>query len=108
CNGVHGANRLASNSLLEGVVFGRRLGTLLRPLPDGGQPRGSFRIVRREPSLDAAQLDHLRVLMMRAMGPLRSGEALRAALQECETLDGWQGGLARAMLAAALRRARSL
>jgi hypothetical protein len=29
CNGVHGANRLDSNSLLEGVLCGRRLGKLL-------------------------------------------------------------------------------
>ena len=96
--------------MVEGVVFGRRLGALLRTLPDGGQPRGSFRMVRRKPSLDAMQLDYLRALMMQAMGPLRTGATLQAALHDCMALasSGWQGALAQRMLEAALRRTASL
>lgn len=45
CNGVHGANRLASNSLLDGMVFGPRVVEAIGDGRDGPEPTGAMRCV---------------------------------------------------------------
>jgi L-aspartate oxidase len=75
--GVHGANRLASNSLLEGVVFGARAGRAMKEV--SGFP-GAPRLEAQEPEgpgeLDAASI---RRLMWDRCGIVRSGEGLSEA-----------------------------
>jgi nicotinate-nucleotide pyrophosphorylase (carboxylating) len=77
CSGVHGANRLASNSLLEGLVFGRRIAAdLARTLPDrqlvGADPRTTGLI-------DPDVVPHLQGAMSEYAGVLRSADGLRKA-----------------------------
>ena len=77
CTGVHGANRLASNSLLEGVVFGARAARAMREWASAGAT--SRRPRSREVEFPCASRDDIRGVAWEKCGILRSGPELRAA-----------------------------
>jgi L-aspartate oxidase len=86
CTRVHGANRLASNSLLEGLVFGARAGRAMRqPLASAMLPAPVFRplALDGQRSLPADPLGEasIRDLMWRSAGLFRDGDGLRQAVQ---------------------------
>jgi L-aspartate oxidase len=99
--GVHGANRLASNSLLEGLVFGRRAGEAAVAGLEG-RPGGSVTqlpdVTVESRLADLAAEQELRELMWSACGISRTGPALSAARAAIAQM-GEEGGEGRAWLA---------
>src|SRR5277367_1172910 len=81
CTGVHGANRLASNSLLEGLVFGARAADAMRE--EVGLPGISAFACDSQISLQHDQADDLLEMLQEVMwqkaGLLRDASGLRQA-----------------------------
>lgn len=94
CSGVHGANRLASNSLLEGLVFGMRAGAAAiswaarRTVPDLTVHIAKLRCGERYRLEDAEKLrNSLRRTMWGQVGIVRSRESLVRAIAQ---LSRWE------------------
>lgn len=90
--GVHGANRLASNSLLEALVFGARVADDLAGSPPRLAPRvAPAEVIWREPGSaagggESGARDAVRRLMWERVGLERERRGLETALEEIERI----------------------
>ncbi len=120
--GLHGANRLASNSLLEAVVFGARVAADIATLVSRrwAEPIAELRLVKGGKPMDirhrAEVLAHLRRTMTEDVGVIRDARGLKRALSLINEIaadvrtDGMLSNMtlaARFIAAAALQRKES-
>lgn len=100
CNGIHGANRLASNSLLEGLVFGRRIArSINEKLSEisamAGLPvHAAYESPRRDIVVNPAlEMDALQHLMTLEVGIIRDADGLQTAISGIDARFAAQAGM---------------
>ena len=93
CTGVHGANRLASTSLLEGLVWGHRAAQDIqaapgRPLTEDAVPawNDAGLVYDADPALIQGDLQTVRNLMWHYVGLVRRDYLLNRAIRELRNL----------------------
>ena len=93
CTGVHGANRLASNSLLETVVFAKRtVERLFEPGmydPPPARTEGALSLLPTAGNHAPPTAEQVRDLMWRDVGIVRTGAGLRAAAIQLAQWMAW-------------------
>ncbi|HSK70179.1 MAG TPA: L-aspartate oxidase [Pyrinomonadaceae bacterium] len=93
CTGVHGANRLASNSLLEGLVFGARAGASAVAdnsgfqIPNSKLEDAQSGIWNLESGISTAVRKRVKRVMWERVGILRDAGSLKRALREFEQIS---------------------
>jgi L-aspartate oxidase len=95
CTGVHGANRLASTSLLEGLVWGHRaalhvkkhLGEQARPRPDDVPEWEETGTETPDAALISQDMSTIRHIMWNYVGLIRTGHRLQRAIRELRHLE---------------------
>jgi len=126
-NGVHGANRLADNSLLEGLVYGaltaatmtaRRSSPIAMPQPvvvttpwdSSAAARDGRKANRSQPlKLDAEKLSaEVRLLMWEKVGIIRTGDELSEAVRRLEAISPPEEPAAASRLAWEVRNLRDV
>lgn len=83
CSGVHGANRLASNSLLEGLVFGARAGVAMRESGGSASHDGAMPEPELHPEIGE---EAVRQIAWESCGIARDAEGLTSAVNVLQSV----------------------